>query len=160
MKHFKRPNGDIVTLSQVAEKIISFIQAQPYKDYSITVGTDSQNHDRTKIVEVISVHRIGSGGIYFYCSEFVSRISDLRTKIHEETNRSLELSDKLLTEIEKIDKLENYNITFAIHCDIGHNGNTNQLIPEIVGWVQSMGYTCNIKPYSSTASGIANRYSK
>lgn len=32
--------------------------------------------------------------------------------------------------------------------------------PEIVGWVTSCGYKCEIKPNSYTASGIANKFSK
>ena len=52
------------------EKMISiikeFIEKSPQSAYNISVGTDSQNFDYTKTVIVVAIHRIGSGGIFFY----------------------------------------------------------------------------------------------
>lgn len=164
-QQFRRPNGEKVNSEQIIKIITNYILEDTNCTYEFTVGTDSQNFDRTKMVEVIAVHRVGKGGIFFYNTEFIRRISSLRQKITEETQRSLAIADGLLEELElslmeyDID-INDLNIQFQIHCDIGHDGKTKMLIKEITNWVQSYGYTCLIKPDSYTASGIANKYSK
>ena len=162
---FVRPNGERVTLKEVARIVATYMAARPMSSYTVTVGTDSQNYDKTKMVEVIAVHRKGSGGIYFYNIEFVRRISNLKQKINEETSRSLNIANGLIDRLELtlldggID-ITLLNISFQIHCDIGRYGRTNMMIREITNWVTSYGYVCLIKPYSYAASGIANKYSK
>ena len=145
--------------------IAEYIAAQPFADYEITVGTDSQSHSRTKLVEVIAIHRVGAGGIFFYRVEYVDKIRILKEKIIEETARSIDNATGLLDEISVnlIDydlDIEDLNVRFQIHCDIGHYGKTSALIAEITNWVESMGYEVAIKPDSYTASGIANKISK
>lgn len=56
--------------------------------------------------------------------------------------------------------MNDMDVHFLIHCDVGYNGSTKMLIQEIVGWVQSMGYECSIKPASYAASAVADKYSK
>ncbi|MBC2581190.1 ribonuclease H-like YkuK family protein [Clostridium sp. DJ247] len=126
------------------------------REYKITVGTDSQNYDVTKIVVVVAVWRVGGGGIFFYDTKRVNKISNLRQKIFYETSLSIELAEKLLNKFNE----ENFPCDMSIHVDIGNNGATSQMIPEIIGWVNSCGFNCNIKPYSYAASSIANKYSK
>ena len=164
-KKFRRGNGTSVSYNEIIPIIADYIAKDPTQEYDITIGTDSQNHSHTKIVEVIAVHRVGDGGIFFYRVEYVRKIRSIKEKIVEETSRSLANASGLLDEIQlellerdvDIDKL---NIHFCIHCDIGHKGRTQSLISEITNWVHSMGYECLIKPDSYTASGIANKFSK
>ena len=52
------------------------------------------------------------------------------------------------------------NIAFCIHIDCGVNGPSGAVIPEVVGYVHSMGYECQVKPDSPIASCIADRISK
>jgi len=162
---FMRPNGQAVLLQDIAKIAAEYMARSPMSHYEVTVGTDSQNFDKTKMVEVIALHRVGSGGIFFYRVNYVRRIDNLRQKIQEETQRSLSVADGLFSEIETqlthfgVD-INDMDIHFQIHCDVGYNGSTKALIQEIVGWVQAMGYDCAIKPNSYAASGIANKYSK
>lgn len=164
-KRFKRGNGTSVSYDEMVRLIADYIAKDSQKDYEITVGTDSQNHSDTKIVETIVLHRVGDGGIFFYYVEHIRRIRSLKEKIVEETSRSLSNAEGLLDDIElllmeqgiDIDKL---NIHFQIHCDIGHRGRTQALIKDITSWVTSMGYDCAIKPESYAASGVANKISK
>lgn len=145
--------------------IADYIAKFPNQSYEITISTDSQNKFTTKVVEVIAIHRIGDGGIFFYRIDYVDRIRSIKEKIIEETSRSLANAEGFMDNIElrllengiDIDKL---NLHFQIHCDIGHKGKTQSLIKEITTWVESMGYECLIKPESYTASGIANKFSK
>ena len=54
------------------------------------------------------------------------------------------------------------NCHFSIHIDAGHSnhGKTKDLIPELVGWIKSCGYDCEVKPDSFVASSIADKISK
>ena len=164
-KKFRQGDGLLVSYKEMVQHIADYILVDTKAEYEITVGTDSQNHSQTKMVEVIAVRRIGKGGIFFYHIETVKIIKALRDKIVDETNRSLENAKGLLDEVQLllIDKdvdIDKLNINFVIHCDIGYQGRTQELITEIVSWVHSMGYECQIKPDSYTASGIANKFSK
>lgn len=164
-KIFTRGNGEKVNYSQMIDVIGEYLAQSPNSTYEITVGTDSQTHSRCRVVEVIAIHRIGDGGIFFYRIDYIKKTKVLKEKIIEETARSIDNATGLLDEISlklidydiDIDKL---NIHFCIHCDIGHKGRTQSLISEITNWVHSMGYECLIKPDSYTASGIANKFSK
>jgi predicted RNase H-related nuclease YkuK (DUF458 family) len=164
-KLFTRGNGQRVNYNQMIKIIADYIKKDLKAEYDITIGTDSQTHSEVKIVEVIAVHKVGDGGIFFYHSEYRERFRALKEKIVEETSRSLENANGFLDNIElllledNID-IEELNLNFHIHCDIGHKGKTKELIKEITNWVNSLGYDCLIKPESYTASGIANRFSK
>lgn len=147
---FTRGNKQGVNYDQMIDIITDFVLREPNADYEFTVGTDSQNADHTKMVEVIAVYRVGNGGIFFYYIEYLQRISNLKQKITTETGRSLELADGLVEYLEfkfmehNVD-IKEHNIRFMIHCDIGHNGKTKDIIREITTWVTACGYDCTIK---------------
>lgn len=145
-----------VGFNRMIELIENYVNQKPQYEYKISVGTDSQNFDLTKVVIVVAVNRIGNGGIFFYDIKRVKKITNLRQKIFYETNLSL----KLATKISQKFHLENFNYNVDIHVDIGDNGPSSKIIPEIISWVTSLGFACKTKPYSYTASCIANRYSK
>ena len=162
---FKTAQGQVMSVPDIARKIFEFIMSDKTNSYEITVGTDSQNFERTKMVEVIAVHRKGRGGTYFYNIEFVRRITNLKQKINEETSRSLIVANDLLDYLEEMFLandmvMEDLDVSFQIHCDIGRAGKTSVLIKEIVSWVTSQGYVCMIKPDSYAASDIADKFSK
>ncbi|WP_242833179.1 ribonuclease H-like YkuK family protein [Desulfosporosinus acidiphilus] len=146
------------------EKMYSIIKAYLSQDrhgeYRVSIGTDSQNFDDTKIPITIGIHKIensiGKGGIFFSEIRRVKKISNIRQKIFYETNLSLELAEKL-EERFRYDKIPN---KIAIHVDAGYNGPTGKYIAEIMGWVKSCGFQCVIKPDSYMASSVANRLSK
>ncbi len=129
----------------------------------ITIGTDSQNFDYTKEVNVIAVICDGHGGIFFYKINARDRIADVRTKLRIETADSLEIAENLLDVLETPEYEEVFlNATFSIHIDAGYSekGKTKELIPELVGWVKACGYEARVKPESFVASGVADKISK
>ena len=162
------PTYGKVDLKQIVEIIRDYISKDSNAEYEITVGTDSQNFNRTKIVKVIAVHKIGCGGIFFYDVIYLPLIKEIRRKLITETQLSIDLANALFDELEReFDRTEwdytNYKINFQLHCDIGRDGKTNVLIPEITNWVKSAvpeGFTAIIKPDSFAASSIANKISK
>lgn len=161
----KSPTYGAVSMEKMVAIVRDYIQSDPNSQYDITIGTDSQNFDKTKIVMVIAVHRRGRGGIFFYKVTYQKRINNIRQKLTTETQLSLELADTFLEEMEKEFDRSGFfyaqdNITYTIHVDAGHDGKTNALIPEITAWVRANGYNVTVKPESYAASSIANKYSK
>ena len=150
-----------VEISQVAALIRDFVQEEPDRDYAIYIGSDSQNSYYTKMVTVIAVHRLGRGGKYFYEVSKYDKIKDIRKKLYTETQLSLEMTERLFDEFHKIGfEYDAKNIAFCIHIDAGMHGPSGDVIPEVVGYVHSMGYECEVKPDSPIASCIADRISK
>ena len=148
-------------ISEVAWLIKDFITKEPDKDYAIYIGSDSQNSYYTKMVTVIAVHQVGRGGKYFYEISKYDKIKDIRKKLYTETQLSLEMTERLFDEFHKIGfDYDSPNIAFCIHIDAGTQGPSGAVIPEVVGYVHSMGYACEVKPDSPIASCIADRISK
>ena len=162
----KSPTHGEVTLDRVVELILEFYdRTKEYDtDFEITVGTDSQNFDKTKVVQAIAAVSHGHGGIYFYDVQHIARLDDVRVKLNYETGLSLELANKLFDIIENNKQYEDMYLhsRFVIHVDAGFSeyGKTKDLIPGIVGWVKACGYDVEVKPDSYTASHIADRLSK
>ena len=170
-KIFTRGNAERtkVTYSEMIKVIADYIRANPNAEYDITVGTDSQNHKMTRMVEVVAICRIGDGGIFFFRREDIPKIRVLKEKIIEETNRSIEnatgfidaLQEELLDDNIDLDIMfDEDRLAFAVHADIGRHGKTKELIKEICAWIEASGFEARIKPDSYAASGVANMLSK
>ena len=163
---FRSPTYGRMEIGQIPDRILTFYR--DHKKYEsvtrIIIGTDSQNFDDTKIVSVIAVICEGHGGIFFYEITRQPLIRDVRTKLHVETNDSLQVAQELVGIMENDGKFEEMylNCPIAIHVDAGNstNGKTKELIPELVGWIRACGYDCSVKPDSFVASSIADRLSK
>lgn len=151
-------------LAEIPDKIQDYFNRMKHYDSLIRViiGTDSQNFSDTKMVNVIAVICEGHGGIFFYRVTHKSLIKDVRTKLHTETNESLEIAMQLTSLLESNYKDLYDNTLFSIHVDAGssNKGKTKELIPELVGWIKACGYDCEVKPDSYAASSIVDRISK
>lgn len=51
-------------------------------------------------------------------------------------------------------------LNLEIHLDIGQNGQTKEMIRDIVGMITGSGFDAKIKPYSCGASTVADKYTK
>lgn len=155
-----------IEIENIPEKIrIYYEQMKKFGSaFKIIVGTDSQNFSDTKMVTVIAIICEGHGGIFFYEITRQPIIRDVRTKLHVETNESLRIATQLVDLMEDNKEYEEVylNSTFSIHVDAGKSekGKTKELIPELVGWIKSCGYACEVKPESFVASSIADKISK
>ena len=155
-------NGTL-TMREAVDRIVEYINQEPDKEYDIAIGTDSMTYSTTQFVLAITVHRLHSGGIFFYKRLYHDKIANLRYKITQETSISVETANLLVDEffekgIDLTDKDD--KIHFHIHMDIGSDGPTKELIQELTGWITALGYDFEIKPDSYAASHIADRYSK
>ena len=172
---FKSPTKGQVTFEEIPEGLLAFYERNKHygNEFDIVIGTDSQNFNYTKSVTVIAITCKGHGGIFFYEVTRNPLMRDVRSKLYAETQASLECTMRL------IDLLENgldaeggpeprrytemyENCPISIHVDAGNSerGKTRELVPEIVGWVHSLGYECHVKPESFVASSVADKISK
>lgn len=154
-----------VGITQIPSKIQDFYNRTKHFDsaFRIIIGTDSQNFDYTKMVSVVAIVCEGHGGIFFHRITHQPIIKDVRSKLRFETNESLTIASELIDVLEKPEYEELFmNCSFSIHIDAGHSekGKTKELIPELVGWIKSCGYDCEVKPDSFVASSIADKISK
>lgn len=94
----------------------------------------------------------------------LSFISDIRTKLREETSMSLEIAEELVNILQDNEIYHEMflNIPIQLHIDAGNTdkSKTKTLVSELVGWVVASGYEACIKPDSYAASSIADRISK
>lgn len=156
---FISPTNGKMTKAEIYDFILKKIQENQITkehDYSIIVGTDSQNSYKTKMVLVICLIDKGHGGRYFYHIDWMKKIKDINTKIYTETEKSLEIARELNEFLHDND----VRAEVEVHVDIGRNGKTKELIQGILGWVTSEGFTAKIKDESWVASTIADKISK
>ena len=156
---FISPTNGKMTKAEIYDFILKKIQENQITkehDYSIIVGTDSQNSYKTKMVLVICLIDKGHGGRYFYHIDWMKKIKDINTKIYTETEKSLEIA----RELNKFLHDNDVRAEVEVHVDIGRNGKTKELIQGILGWVTSEGFTAKIKDESWVASTIADKISK
>ena len=157
-------HGD-VTLEEVISFIKEFLEEQPSNEYSLVIGTDSQEHinasNEEKYLQLISaivVHRRGWGGKYFWQKKKILKIKTLRQKIYAETLASLDLATIFVPLLKKSLNGHSPKYYLEIHVDIGEHGATREMIKEIVGMVSGNGFVAKTKPDSFGASYIADKH--
>jgi uncharacterized protein len=62
----------------------------------------------------------------------------------------------MLIERLKLRNVSDFNLT--IHVDVGPNGETKQMLQEIVGMIKGNGFSVKTKPDSYGASSVADRH--
>lgn len=156
-KLFNSPTYGVLSLEEVRNKIIAYIESSPEHKYKLAIGTDSQpkNGSGVDFVTAIVVHRIGAGGIYFWKRLVEEKKMVLRNRIYQEATLSLVAAEQFL-EISKNNGIAKYDL--EIHVDIGEYGETREMITEIVGMVRGSGFVCKTKPDSYGASKVADRH--
>jgi len=156
MKSFNSPTYGQLEFKEVVEKIAKYMEEVPDKKYRVVIGTDSQvhNHDDVDFVSAIIVQRIGSGGIYFWQRERVSKPYALRERMYEEATRSMALAEEFLQGFK--DEVLEYDL--EIHVDIGRLGETRAMINEVVGMIRGSGFEVKIKPEAYGAQSVADRH--
>ena len=159
MPHFFQSSlGLRLSIEQVVQAILDFMNADPRRRYKILIGTDSEHKpDKTAdFVTAVVVHRVGNGGRYFWRRVDLSRkYHTLRDRIVEEVLISLEAAKEVLTATKKLAVPE---FDFEIHADVGENGETKAIIQELVGMIRANNFEAKTKPDSYAASKVADRH--
>lgn len=163
IEYFISPSRGQRDFLQVVEDVIEFISEDETSKYAVVVGTDSEetitpngHAGLADFVSVVTVHRIGKHGRYFW-----KRMPDVKTfdrhdRMLKEAYYSLDLAQRVVAHLR--DKLNDQLYDFEIHLDIGNNGPTKNMIQEIVGMITGNGFTARIKPDSYAANKVADRH--
>lgn len=156
-QEFFSPTFGKLSFEEVFGKLVEYIEEDSHYRYSIIVGTDSFLAAETLFISAIIIHRIGRGGRYFYKKIRHRKIENLRQRIFYETSLSLEAAAMLKA---KLSENGFAKLPVEIHLDVGENGDTKDIIREVVGMVTGSGYAAVTKPNAYGASKVADRHSK
>lgn len=154
---YNSPTYGQLDISALKKRISSYLTEEKDAKYRIIVGSDSQrtkNNSHDFIVAIV-IHHIGAGGIYFWERSIIDKKMTLKERMYQEALLSIQSAENIF-ELMRENGISKYNI--EIHVDIGRNGETREMITEIVGMVRSNGYEVKIKPDSFGASKVADRH--
>lgn len=154
---FHSPTRGPLSYEGLVKDILAYVAEEPDTKYKLIVGTDSHTRTDLCFVTAVVVHRLGKGARYFYRKRHQAKIRTLRQKIFYETAISLALAEKLATSMAEAGAAA---LNVEIHLDVGENGETKDLIRDVVGMVTGSGFHAEIKPNSYGASKVADRYTK
>ncbi len=157
LTNFHSPTYGEMDFNEVIERTIKYISENKNNHYKIIIGTDSElitNHIADFVTAVV-LHRVGFGGIYFWARLSHNSIYSLRQRMWEEASYSLLLAQRVIEEFRK-KNLSRFNL--EIHVDIGKNGDTRDMINEIVGMIRGNGFEVKTKPDAFGASNVADRH--
>jgi predicted RNase H-related nuclease YkuK (DUF458 family) len=162
--YFYNPNIGNLKFNQVIDEIFDYMKRGPENFYDIIVGCDSSSGERPQFPVVIVVLKKGAGGRFFFKKINYNdrKFYTLKERILEEVLLSCQLSLELREVLNQrmVEELGNsYNYQFRyIHADIGENGDTKEMIKEVVGLIRGNGFEAKIKPEAYVASAVADRY--
>ncbi len=147
----------------IIKDITDFVNEDAASKYVVVVGTDSEetitpngHAGLANFVSVITVHRVGRHGRYFWKKTSDVKTFDRHDRMLKEAYYSLELAQRVVAHLRE--RLDDQLYDFEIHLDIGQNGPTKTMIQEIVGMITGNGFTARIKPDSYAANKVADRH--
>jgi len=153
---FNSPTWGELDFGKMMRLIFSFMEENTDYKYKLVIGTDSQpNHTISDFVTAVIIHRVGQGGIYFWQRKGLPTFS-LRDRIYKEVLLSLETAQEVTDSLANEESLE--SLALEIHVDVGKNGETREMISEVVGMIRSNGYEVKIKPEAFGAATVADRH--
>ncbi|HEY8418220.1 MAG TPA: ribonuclease H-like YkuK family protein [Limnochordales bacterium] len=154
---FVSPSKGRMSFDEVFADMMAFVDEAPDARYKVIVGSDSQFGEETCFVTAIIIHREGKGARYYYTRERQRVDRSLRQRIFYETARSLGVASLIA---ERMAENGHADMNVEIHLDVGENGQTRDLIREVVGMVVGSGFDARIKPESYGAMTVADKYTK
>ncbi|HDY72745.1 MAG TPA: hypothetical protein ENH90_01140 [bacterium] len=161
--YFHNPSIGNLKFSQVIDELFNYIKSEPESFYDIIVGCDSSSQENPQFPVAIVVLRKGAGGrIFFKKINYDNRkFYTWKERILEEVliscALSLELKEALNKRIKELGSGYNYQFRY-IHADVGENGDTKDMIKEVVGLIKGNGFEAKIKPEAYVASSVADKY--
>ena len=162
--YFYNPTCGNLKIEGVMAEMINYMQEKPEKFYDIIVGCDSSSGDEPDFPVAVVILRVGQGGRFFLKKiKYQNRkFYNWKQRVLEEVLLSCQLALFLRESFEKKikEQLIPFNYQFRyIHADIGENGQTRDMIREVIGLIRGNGFEPKIKPESYVASTVADRYS-
>jgi len=162
---FNSPTFGRLEWEEAVAKMIAFMGTDTKASYEVIIGTDSEAvSGRADFVSAVIVHKKGKGGVYFWGRLKIDNLYSMRQRIWQEAIISLGVAEKVVADFAAIGLFNNHQsddlgrINLEIHVDIGPNGETRQMISEIVGMIRANGFKVATKPLSWGASHVADRH--
>jgi predicted RNase H-related nuclease YkuK (DUF458 family) len=162
---FNSPTFGRLEWEEAIAKMIAFMATDTKASYEVIIGTDSEAQNGVAdFVSAVVVHKKGKGGIYFWGRIKIDNLYSMRQRIWQEAIISLGVAEKVVADFAAIGLLNNHQfddlgrINLEIHVDIGPNGETRQMISEIVGMIRANGFKVATKPAAWGASHVADRH--
>lgn len=161
--YFYNPSKGNLTVNQVISELMGYITQRPEKSYDIIVGCDSSSGKEPHFPVVIVILRKGEGGRFFIKKVAYQnrKFYNWKERILEEVLLSCQLAlffrENLKKKKNSFPQLPNYQFRY-IHADIGENGQTKDMIKEVVGLIRGNGFEPKIKPEAYVAATVADRY--
>src|SRR3989344_5422052 len=156
---FNSPSKGRMNLLRVIDDIVQYVEEYPNQKYVLIIGTDSQQYkDSVDFVSAIVAHRISNGGRYFWTKVHKEKTKSLRERMFPEAMFSITLAQELREKLRSRLQLLTLEETMEIHVDVGYNGQTKEMIKEIIGMVKGTGFIVKTKPESFGASSIADKH--
>ncbi len=153
-----------LSLTQVVQEIISYVQEAPQETYDVIVGCDSSSEETPIFPVVIVVRRLGRGGRFFVKKirffndrKFYNLHSRILQEVYLSCQVALDLKEKLFPSLQK-NHLQSQCQFRYIHADVGGDKATKVMIKEVVNLIKSNGFEAKVKPESYAASSIADRF--
>jgi predicted RNase H-related nuclease YkuK (DUF458 family) len=153
---FNSPTKGPLSYERMVKDLLDYVAEEPEAAYKLIVGTDSHTRTELCFVTAIVVHRVGKGARFYYRRHHQAKMRSLRQKIFYETAISLTMAERLAGSLAEMGS----GLNIEIHLDVGEQGQTRDLIRDVVGMVTGSGFHAAIKPNSYGASKVADRYSK
>jgi len=154
---FVSPTYGSLTFDDMFDRVMAYVSENGGQKYRLIIGTDSFLNSETLFVSAVIIHKVGHGGRYFYKKTRHRKIDSMRQRIFYETTMSIELASLIR---QRLDSGGLGKMRLEIHLDVGTNGNTKEIIKEVVGMVTGSGYPAVTKPDSFGASKVADRHSR
>jgi len=164
---FNSPTYGHMDWDEAVKKMLWFMGTDNKASYEVIVGTDSEAvKGSADFVSAMIVHKKGKGGVYFWGRVKIQNLHSMRQRIWQEALISLQLAENLVQEFITVgffdnsskENSQNNGINLEIHVDVGPNGETRQMINEIVGMIRANGFKVATKPSSWGASHVADRH--
>ncbi|MBI2036318.1 ribonuclease H-like YkuK family protein [Candidatus Microgenomates bacterium] len=162
---FYSPSLGSIDEERAIDDIVAFVRQDKDAFYNLAIGTDSHGQDPASVspdktvefVTAVVIHRKGYGGKYFWQKKTVDKITTLRQRIYMETMLSVNFAQNFIPKLKMaLTNGEKYDL--EIHIDVGEKGETREMIKEVVGIVVGNGFTAKTKPYSYSASNVADKH--
>ena len=166
--YFYNPSRGNLTLPRVIDELFNYMAEDTERFYDIIVGCDSSSGEEPNFPVAVVILRKGGGGRFFlkkikYPPSAKKKFFNWKARVLNEVLLScqlaLSLREKIINKAAQLstDSL-NYEFRY-IHADVGENGQTKDMIKEVVGLIRGNGFEPKIKPESYVASVVADRYS-
>lgn len=154
---FTSPSFGRMSFDEMFSRMIEYMRENGGQKYNLIIGTDSFLNTDTLFVSAVIIHKVGHGGRYFYKKMHRRKIENMRQRIFYETSLSIELASVIRA---RLNENGFKKLPVEIHLDVGANGDTREIVKEVVGMVNGSGYAAVTKPDSFGASKVADRHSK